>query len=208
MVVTFKKLMAAIEADSEFAKRSAERPPEPQGDLKTTAEITRLFQFIGTYIVIFQDIEAKLDQIILLAIGHVRWHIGQGVVSFLSHAQKIDLVHTVVMASAIKNGDPLRTEWLTSFEEVVQRLKTEAGRRNKIVHSLYIFDFVEIGAPPVRSKRKRRHGEVKLDQEGVDARFIDRATSEIAELSFDLGMALTQLQHWSDPLGRVRPTVK
>jgi hypothetical protein len=204
MVVTLKKLMAAIEADPEFAKRPNGRSSEPESDPRTAAEITRLFQFIGTYVVLFQEIEAKLDQIILVAIGHDRSHIGEGVVSFLSHAQKIDLIHAIVRSSAIANGDPFRAEWLTSFDEVIQRLKVEGTRRNKIVHSVYILDFVEIGAPPLRSKRKRKRGDIGLDQEEIDAKFIGRATSELAELSFDIGMAFTQLVHWREPLGKTR----
>ena len=47
MVVTLKKLMAAIEADPEFAKRPIGRTPEAENDPRTAAEITRLFQFIG-----------------------------------------------------------------------------------------------------------------------------------------------------------------
>ncbi|MGD0185210.1 MAG: hypothetical protein ABSC25_08155 [Roseiarcus sp.] len=206
MVVTFKKLMAAIEADPEFAKQSVARSPEPEGDPRTTVEITRLFQFIGTYVVLFQDIEAKLDQIIMIAIGHDRPHVSEGVVSLLSHAQKIDLIHAIVRSSAIANGDPFRAEWLASFEDVIQRLKAEATRRNKIVHSAYILDFMEIGAPPLRSKRKRKRGDFDFDQEDIDAKFIGRATSELAELSFDVGMALTQLRHWSEPLGKTRPS--
>ena len=132
--------------------------------------------------------------------GHDRSHIGEGVICFLSHVQKIELIHAIVRSSAIANGDPFRTEWLTSFDKVIQRLKVEGTRRNKIVHSVYILDFVEVGAPPLRSKRKRKKGDIGFDQEEIDAKFIGRATSELAELSFDIGMVFTQLLHWRELL--------
>lgn len=199
MVVTFKSIMEAMEADSEFAKRLAAHTPQPQ-DPKISAEIASLCQFIGTYVVVFQDIESKLDQIIALAIGLERWHVSQGVLSFLSHAQKIELVLSTLQSSALADGDPIHAEWLASFEKLIQRLKEEATRRNKIVHSLYLFDFMDIGGPPIRSKKRRKRGEVGLDQEPIDPAFIASATSRVAELVFDLGMALVQLRHWSDKI--------
>jgi hypothetical protein len=161
-----------------------------------------LFEFIGTYVVLVQDIEAKLDQIITMAVGRDKPHIGEYIVSTLSHSQKIDFVQAIVKSSAIANGDPFRAEWLTSFDELIQRLRAEGTRRNGIVHSVYILDFMEIGKPPLRSKRRRKKGAPDFDQEEIDAKFITRAISQIAELSFDVGMAFIQLVHWSEALGK------
>lgn len=205
MVVTFKSIMDAMGADPEFAKRLAAHTPQPD-DPKTSAEIANLCQFIGTYIVVFQDIEAKLDQIISLAIGLERWHVSQNVLSFLSHVQKIEFVQNTLQSSALADGDPIYAEWLAHFDKLVQQLKEEATRRNKIVHSLYLFDFMDIGEPPIRSKKRRKRGEVGLDQEPMDAAFIASVTSHVAELVFDLGMALVQLRHWSDKLATARRT--
>jgi hypothetical protein len=123
----------------------------------------------------------------------------------LSNSQKIEIVQSVVHTSAIASGGKIQREWLRSFDEVIQRLRTEAMRRNRIVHSLYLFDFMEVGGPALRSKRRRTKGEIGLDQEWVGATYIGRATSEVNELSFDLGMALAQLRHWSELLGQTRP---
>ncbi len=202
MVVTWKSLMAAIEQDPELRARAAERPAENQDDPKEQAEIKRLFHFIGSYVVVFQDIDSKLDQIIQLAIGQDRWHVSHSVITLLSHSQKIDLVRAVVHSSQIADGTEHRQRWIESFDEVIKRVRAEASRRNKIVHSLYIFDFMTIGAPPLRSKRKRKSDAMSFDQQDVDASFISNATSDVAELSFDIGMALVQLRHWSEQLGR------
>ncbi|MGY8665401.1 hypothetical protein Q3C01_23975 [Bradyrhizobium sp. UFLA05-109] len=71
---------------------SAEPPALDEKEQKEKAEIERLFQFIGTYVVVFQDAESKLNQIIQLAIGLDRWHVSHGVIRTLSNSQKIDLV--------------------------------------------------------------------------------------------------------------------
>lgn len=61
---------------------------------------------------------------------------------------------------------------------------------------------MKIGQPPLQSKRTRRKSGTSFDQESVDAAYISRATSEVAELSFDIGMVLVQLRHWYEELGR------
>ena len=170
--------------------------------MKDKAEIERLFQFIGSYVVVFQDVESKLDQIIQLAIGHDRWHVSHGVTALLSNSQKIDLVQSVVHSSAIRDGTQPREVWVESFDQIIQRLRAEATRRNKIVHSLYIFDFMKVGQPPLRSKRTRRKSGISFDRENVDTAYISMATAEVAALSFDIGMVLVQLRHWSEELGR------
>jgi hypothetical protein len=205
MVVTWQRLVAAIEQNPEFKDRPAELPVLDEGEQKEKAEVERLFQFIGMYVVVFQDVESKLDQIIQLAIGLDRRHVSHGVIAVLSNSQKIDLVQSIVHSSEIVDGSPAQGAWVTSFDEVMQRLRAEATRRNKIVHSLYIFDFMKIGQPPVRSKRTRKKSGASFDQERVNAAYIDKATSDVARLSFDVGMVLVQLRHWYEKLGRGTP---
>lgn len=205
MVVTWKSLVAAIERNPEIKNMSAEPPVLDEEEKKEKAEIERLFHFIGAYVVVFQDVESKLDQIIQLAIGLDRRHVSHGIIALLSNSQKIDLVQSMVHSSEIADGSPYQEMWVTSFDEVMQRLRAEATRRNKIVHSLYIFDFMKIGHPPLRSKRTRKKGETSFDQEHVDAAYISKAASDVAALSFDVGMILVQLRHWYEKLGRGSP---
>jgi hypothetical protein len=202
MVVTWKNLMAAIEQDPELKNKATEPAVQDEDNPKEKAEIERLFHFIGAYVVFFQDVEAKLDEIIQLAVGLDRWHVSHSVTALLSNSQKIDLVQSVVHRSEVADDSERQQKWVKAFDEVIQRLRTEAARRNRIVHSLYIFDFMKVGAPPLRSKRKRKVDAVSFDQEYVDASFISKATSDVAELSFDIGMVVVQLRHWSEQLGR------
>ncbi|UPJ59481.1 hypothetical protein [Bradyrhizobium sp. 192] len=115
-------------------------------------------------------------------------------------------MQSIVHSSEIADGSPVQEEWVTSFDEVMQRLRAEVTRRNKIVHSLYIFDFMKIGYPPLRSKRTRKKTGASFDQEHVDAAYISKATSDVAILSFDAGMALVQLRHWYEKLKRGLPS--
>lgn len=202
MVVTWKSLVAAIEQNPALKNMPTEPPVLDEGEQEEKAEIERLFRFIGMYMVVFQDVESKLDQIIQLAIGLDRRHVSHGIIALLSNSQKIDLVQSIVHSSEIADGSPAQEAWVTSFDEVMQRLRAEATRRNKTVHSLYIFDFMKIGQPPVRSKRTRKKSGALFDQEHVDAAYISKATSDVAELSFDVGMVLVQLRHWYEKLGR------
>jgi hypothetical protein len=64
---------------------------------------------------------------------------------------------------------------------------------------------MKIGHSPVRSKRTRKKTGASFDQEHVDAVYIDKATSDVAGLSFDVGMVLVQLRHWYEKLGRSTP---
>ncbi|MGJ4890157.1 hypothetical protein ACQR1Y_18290 [Bradyrhizobium sp. HKCCYLRH3099] len=200
MVVTWRGLVTAIEQDPEL--KGAFTGPPVRDEKMEKAEIERLFQFIGAYVVAFQDVESKLDQIIQLAIGLDRPHVSHCVIRTLSNSQKTDLIQSVVHSSEVADGSPSQRAWLASFDEVLKRLRAEASRRNKIVHSMYIFDFMEIGCAPLRSKRTRKVGELSFDQEQVDASYINEATTEVVELSFDAGMLLVQLRHWDEKLRR------
>lgn len=156
----------------------------------------RLFQFIGKYVVFFQDIESEIDQTLLLLVGHERWHLGTKIAARLSVSDKIDLLHSTVASSELAAGTELQKSWVVSFEEVMNELKSENARRNRIVHSLYLFEPLRIGFPVLRSKRTKRHDERELDQEHIDEKLMKEAVGRVAELSFDIGMIRRQLTAW------------
>jgi hypothetical protein len=132
MVVTWKSLVAAIEKNPEVKNAVAEPPVLDEEGQKEKAGIERLFQFIGMYVVVFQDVESKLDQIIQFSIGLDRRHVSHGVIALLSNSQKIDLVQSIVHSSEIADRSPVQEAWVTSFDEVMQRLRAEATRRNRL----------------------------------------------------------------------------
>lgn len=198
-MIRFRELLKSMIDDPDFLKRSSEPAKEETAEEKTEREeLDRLYRFIGLYIVSFQQIEAELDQIILLVVGHEKWHVGQGVVSLLTNVQKIELVQSIVKSSALSSGDQVKQEWLKEFEKLLQEVRNEGVERNKLVYSLYLFDFMAIGAPPLRSNRRKKKGKVDFQRDSIDANYMREALARISELSFDVGMCRTQLIHWSD----------
>jgi hypothetical protein len=188
----------------EYLKKEVERNALARSRRKTTRnddsipneKYEQLFQFIGKYVVFFQNIEAEIDQTLLLLIGHERWHLGTKIVARLSISDKIDLLHSTVVSSELAVGTELQKAWVASFEEMMNELKSENARRNKIVHSLYLFDSLGIGLPVLRSKRTKRHDQRELDQEYIDDKLMKEAVGKVAELSFDIGMNRRQLIAW------------
>jgi hypothetical protein len=131
-------------------------------------------------------------------IGLDRWHVGTKVVARLSVSDKIDLLSSILFSSRLASGSDMQQKWLASFQEIVAELKSENARRNKLVHSLYLFDFIEIGHPVMRSKRTRRSGSKELDQEYIDENYAAEAAEKVAELCFDVGMVRRQLIAWEN----------
>ncbi|UPJ59479.1 hypothetical protein [Bradyrhizobium sp. 192] len=83
MVVTWKELVAAIEKNPDLKNMPTEPPVLDEREQREKAEMESLFNFIGMYVVVFQDLESKLDQIIQLAIGLDRRHVSDGVIELL-----------------------------------------------------------------------------------------------------------------------------
>ena len=153
--------------------------------------------FLGKYVSTFQYIKGKLDQILQLAIGQERFHVSHSILTKLSNRDKIDVIQSIVSSSKIASKN---TEWINNFNRLINRLREEGSRRNKILHSQIIFYFVEIGAPPLRSKGKTTKKGFSFDQEYLDQSSTDSILKEIATLSLDIGFAYKQFVHWHDDL--------
>jgi hypothetical protein len=132
----------------------------------------------------------------LLLIGHERWHLGRKIVARLSVSDKIDLLYSTVASSELVVGTELEKAFIVSFEEVRNELKSENARRNRIGHSIYLFEPLRIGLPVLRSKRTKRHDERELDQQYIDRSLMIEAVGKVAELCFDIGMIRKQLIAW------------
>ena len=134
-----------------------ERTPQPAW---TDADADALFATIGRYVILFQWIEGLLDQILLLAWGHENRADGQARLAKMRNFDKVEVVRDVVFNSPDFARVHTRPEWCSKFEALILRLHKERERRNGLVHSQYLFEFVEIGSPPMRSDCKRAEGEV------------------------------------------------
>lgn len=159
-------------------------------------EADRLYRFLGKYIVTFQWLEAQLDQILLLANGHENWGRAQIRLAGMRNIDKISAVEKVVMAPRPFGRRAERPGWTEGFEALLERLRHEGRRRNGIVHSQYLFEFVEAGLPVLRSDRRRKDGVAEFEREDLDSEQISAIFNELAMLAIDLSQARLQLVHW------------
>lgn len=166
----------------------ADRRAEEEGD--------RLYLFLGRYIATFQWIEAQIDQILLLANGHENWERTQTELAGMRNVDKIDAVERVVMAPRPFSRKAGRPGWTKDFAALLERLREEGRRRNGIVHSHYLFEFVEAGMPPLRSYRRKKNGTVEFEREDLDLRRTEAIFKDLAVLAFDVSQARIQLVHW------------
>ena len=162
-------------------------------------EADRLYSFVGQYVAIFQWMEAQLDQILLLAYGHGNWAKTQAELAGMRKVDKITAVEPVVMAPIPFGRRTGRPGWIEGFAALIERLRQEGRRRNSIVHSQYLFEFVEAGMPPLRSDRRKKDGVAEFDQEFLDSERTEAILEELAVLAFDLSQARIQLVHWHAP---------
>ncbi|WP_026793239.1 hypothetical protein [Pleomorphomonas oryzae] len=163
-------------------------------DPEAVLESERLYNFIGKYVISFQWLEGKIDEIYFLAKGAenrmptIEW------LSKKTIAQKIDGI-----CSLIHDGETFRPVkidgWYDKVSSVVARLHQERDRRNSILHSKYLFDFLAIGIPVLRTRARRQNEVVSLDQEYLSPDRCRQIMDEIGFLSFDLNMIFVQLLH-------------
>ncbi len=152
----------------------------------TDADSEILFANIGKYLIIFQWMESEVDQILLLAWGFDNWAAGQAKLAKMTNCAKVEAMNPAVCESPNLARAQTRPDWWARFEAVIGRLHTERTRRNDIVHSQYLFDFVKAGFAPIRSKRIKVDGKTTLDQDELSKEFQEKLLEEISELAMDL----------------------
>ncbi len=172
-------------------------------------EFDKVALFIGRYLLIFQYIEDKIDQMLLLGADLERRHVGNSFLAAMGYRQKVDALSGIVHTSKIAQGDETQKEWIKAFGRLVNQWQAEGARRNGIVHSLHVFDFVKIGAPVFRNRMRPHPKGFRIKNANVDEKEADNVVAEIAQLLWDTGLAHVQLVHWYEDLGqpgdRVRP---
>ena len=168
-------------------------------DRRAHEEADRLYRFLGQYVAIFQWMEAQLDQILLLAYGYENWVSTQTKLAGMRNIDKINAVEAVVTAPSPFGRRPGRHKWAAGFATLIERLRQEGRRRNRIVHSQYLFEFVEAGLPPLRSDRRKKDSVAEFNQESLDSERIEVILKELTALAFDLSQVRIQLVHWYAP---------
>ena len=157
-------------------------------------EAERFYRFVGAYVISFQWLESKIDEIFLLARGQ---DVRADTFNWLaqkSNAQKIDAFQKLIVAGSPFRHVPI-DGWYDQLSKVVERLHQERRRRNSILHAQFLFDFLAIGVPVMRTHVQRQAGNIIFDQEDLSAAKRDLILSELAELASNLNMICVQLLH-------------
>ncbi len=159
-------------------------------------EYEKLFASIGKYIVFFQSIEAKVDQLLLLAWGHENWQASQRRLAGMSNDDKIQTLVSEVLVSVDFKRVHSRPDWVSHFKAVVERLNSERKFRNSLVHSQILFEFAEKSlGPPLLSYRGKDGQNAKFHQNWLTTEFQKEMVGRVAILSFDINFVYVQLLH-------------
>ena len=165
-----------------------------EDDPAAIAEAERFYSFVGQYVISFQWLDGQIDQMFLLARGHDEWNETHHWLAGLRNVDKINAFRDLVQAD--EPFDRIQIDgWYEHFEQVVDRLHTERKRRNGILHSQFLFDFLAIGQPIMRSDVHRRGHDVDFTQEDLSQARCDEIMGELAKLAVDLNFVCVQLRH-------------
>lgn len=156
-----------------------------------------LVKAIGKYIILFQQLEAKIDTIFLL-FSRDSFSFGQIIRSQLSNREKIEAISTYVNENISSHKDEFSIDWLKGFNDLIGRIKSISERRNKIVHSTYLYDFLNIGHPIMISNKKLKRSELKFDNEDFNPKDFDEYIYSISSAYYEMNFIHVQLIHWID----------
>ena len=98
----------------------------------TDDDLDAMFSVFGRYFIMFQWIESKLDQILLLGWGQENMAAGGERLACMRNADKVDAVRELVFRSPDFSRVHSRPEWCREFEKTIQRLHDERRRRNEL----------------------------------------------------------------------------
>ena len=153
------------------------------------------FNFVGRYVLAFQSIETTIDNIILLGKGIENWEQSQRYLAQNNFVKrKVRRAFTM-----LTNEEPFNSrsddEWRLYLEDCNDRMLAECDNRARLLHSHFIWDFVEHGGPVIRSYREKTENGATFEQEEL-TKDVQRASLEkIAHLAVDYGQILTQCRH-------------
>ncbi|PYF06268.1 hypothetical protein C8J30_1322 [Rhodobacter viridis] len=157
-------------------------------------EAERIYKFIGEYVVCFQWLEGRIDEIFLMARGHKR---RPETLSWLTRQTNDNKIKEFV--KLITSGvpfDPVCVDgWGERLQSVVGRLQNERRRRNGIMHAQFLFDFLPVNVPVLRLHLRHENDVPVFDQEYLSPQRCDQIIEELAQLAFDLNMICVQLRH-------------
>lgn len=143
---------------------------------------------VGQYVIVFQWIEAKVEQCLLLWWGHENWAQSKRRLAQMTNKQKVDALWKEFRENPANERGRARPDWVSKFQNLVERLHLERRRRNKLLHSHYLFDFLKIGKPVLQVDPKEGARNIGSDAQSL-------LLNELSQLAIDISFAHVQVIH-------------
>jgi hypothetical protein len=163
----------------------------------TEADAEELFTTLGRYWIIFQWIEARLDQILLLGRGQQNWKRTQKKLAGMTNSDKIEAVEALVLRASDFARVHTRPTWVEQFKSVIQALHEERNHRNSLIHSQILFEFADMGLEaPLLSTRKKNGNETEMfERQWLSKEFQHQLLMRLSKLAWDVNHMHIQLIH-------------
>jgi transcriptional regulator of met regulon len=165
---------------------------EQVGDHDWARDSDPVFTFLGLYLTLFQTIEGKVDQVVLLGAGVENWDATQTRLAKMQNHKKVEAMAEAVTDVAVFPLLARIPDWSSRIGKLVDLLHAERRRRNLVMHSQYLMEGLEHGLPAIRSARTRQ-ANPGFDQEDLTRARMDEILREAAQLAFDVGIVNAQI---------------
>lgn len=148
----------------------------------------RLLATIGRYVLGFQALENIIEQSLDLLWGLDKHYENSRRLAVMTNQQKVDAWLNEFRKNPLNARGRSRSDWVERFEQLVVRLHLERQRRNSILHSQYLYDFIKIGYPVLQIDRRGRNIDWNDKRQ-------EELLGQLATLLVDAGHARIQILH-------------
>lgn len=150
--------------------------------------IERLLATIGRYVLGFQALENIIEQSLSQLWGQDNHRENYDRLGRMTNQQKVEAWLREFRENPLNARGRSRPQWVAHFEELIARLQAERQRRNSILHSQYLYDFVKIGHPVLQVDRRGENTDWPDERQ-------EELLDQLARLLLDAGRARIQILH-------------
>jgi hypothetical protein len=162
-------------------------------DPKAIDEAEKVYAFVGIYVISFQWFEDTMDQTFILGRGVKNAKTTRDWLVKRTFSDKMKAFHKFAMDEEFFLRAPQK-DWYDEFDIIMKKLDAERSRRNGLLHSNFIFDFLAIGQPVISNEIRKENGVAKIHNNELSIEVRDGVLKELADLSFRFSMACSQLR--------------
>ncbi|UWR27373.1 hypothetical protein K3757_05380 [Sulfitobacter sp. S223] len=163
-------------------------------DPKAVEEAEKVYAFIGIYVISFQWFEDKIDEIFTLGKGVTNSKTTLNWLVKKTFSDKIKAFHKFAIDDEFFRLAPQK-DWYDELDIILKQLDEERIRRNGLLHSNFIFDFLAIGQPVISNQVKKENGVAQIHNHELSVEVRDGILQELADLSFRFSMVCMQLRN-------------